>query len=274
MARKRTLAPGFFKNEELGDCSPLARLLFAGLWCWADREGRLEDRPRRLRAEVLPYDDADGETLVAELAAHGFVERYEVNGLRVLQIVNFRSYQDPHPREATSILPDRDGNLPSQTQGEPKANLGQTLGEPGEEPSPASPSSPSSPSHSLGEDHAADAGEPLSLLPEKPASPLVTFLRASFPDIRDPWACEDAWAKAYPAVDLLAEAMRALAWETSNPRNRKANHARFLNTWFGRSQDDASKRGTAPPRRTMGEPGKGSDFDEAPTWGRKHAIHS
>jgi hypothetical protein len=250
VARKRTIAPGFFKNEDLGDCSPLARLLFAGLWCWADRLGRLEDRPRRLRAEILPYDDsADGEALVAELASRGFVERYEVNETRVLQIVNFRTYQDPHPREALSTLPNKDGSMPEQDQGQPKANPGRTQGEPGEEPSPASPSSPSSPSRSLVEEEAAGALALTPDLPPKPVSPLVAFLRQSFPDIRDPWACEEAWVKAYPAVDLLAEAMRALAWETSNPRNRKANHARFLNSWLARSQDKGGTK--AAPQRVI-----------------------
>jgi len=34
----------------------LARLLYPGLWMLADREGRLEDRPLRIKAEILPYD--------------------------------------------------------------------------------------------------------------------------------------------------------------------------------------------------------------------------
>jgi len=48
MARSRNIKPGFFRNEMLAECSPLARLLFAGLWCLADRFGRLEDRPKRI----------------------------------------------------------------------------------------------------------------------------------------------------------------------------------------------------------------------------------
>ena len=43
--RTRLLKPGFFMNEELARLPVRARLLFAGLWCLADREGRLEDRP-------------------------------------------------------------------------------------------------------------------------------------------------------------------------------------------------------------------------------------
>jgi hypothetical protein len=115
----------------------------------------------------------------------------------------------------------------------------------------------------------------LPTLPPKPASPFVTFLRETYPDIRDPWASESAWLKAFPGVDLLAEALKARAWETSDPKRQKTSHGRFLNGWFGRAQDDASKRSAAPQRRTMGEPGKGSDFDDAPVWGRKtNAIHS
>ena len=59
MARSRNIKPGFFLNDDLAECEPLARLLFAGLWCIADREGRLEDRPKRIKIEVLPYDNCD-----------------------------------------------------------------------------------------------------------------------------------------------------------------------------------------------------------------------
>jgi hypothetical protein len=165
MARQRNIAPGFFRNEDLGECSPLARLLFAGLWCWADRLGRLEDRPRKLRAEILPYDSgADGEALVAELAARGFLKRYEVAGVRFIQIVNFEKYQKPHPREAASVLPDESG----QVEGSPKADLGRTRDDPEDEPGPttggpqAQPSPASSlalsPSHSLDPELASLAG--------------------------------------------------------------------------------------------------------------------
>ena len=51
MARARNIKPGFFLNEELGVLPPLVRILFAGLWCIADRDGRLEDRPKRIKME-------------------------------------------------------------------------------------------------------------------------------------------------------------------------------------------------------------------------------
>src|SRR5262245_64480652 len=106
MARTRNIKPGFFKNEALGELEPLARLLFAGMWCWADREGRLADRPKRLRAEILPYDGAaDGVALVAQLEAAGLIARYAVGDDRYIQIVHFARHQNPHVREPASSLP-------------------------------------------------------------------------------------------------------------------------------------------------------------------------
>lgn len=88
MARSRNLKPGFFKNEALAECTPLARLLFVGLWCLADREGRLEDRPKRIRAELLPYDDGSVDDLLSELHEAGFILRYADAGGRFIQVVS------------------------------------------------------------------------------------------------------------------------------------------------------------------------------------------
>jgi hypothetical protein len=107
MPRQREIAPGFFHNEDLHALGPHHALFFAGLWGWADREGRIEDRPRRLRAEILPYyPDVDGEKLMADLARAGFVKRYEAEGVRLVWVVNFGDYQHPHPREIESVLPE------------------------------------------------------------------------------------------------------------------------------------------------------------------------
>ncbi len=105
MARSRNIKPGFFLNDQLAECDPLARLLFAGLWCIADREGRLEDRPKRIKIEVLPYDNCDVDELLNQLAKQGFILRYEVGGNRYIQIVNFLKHQNPHKNEVKSVIP-------------------------------------------------------------------------------------------------------------------------------------------------------------------------
>lgn len=105
MARARNIKPGFFTNDELADVNPLGRLLFIGLWTIADREGRIEDRPRRIKAEVLPYDDVDCDNLLNELAENGFILRYSVAGEQYIQVLNFNKHQNPHVKESASEIP-------------------------------------------------------------------------------------------------------------------------------------------------------------------------
>jgi len=105
MARARNIKPGFFKNDLLAECHPLARILFSGLWCEADREGRLEDRPKRLKAEYLPYDDCDADELLDQLASRGFILRYAHGSGRYIAVVEFAKHQNPHMKEAASTIP-------------------------------------------------------------------------------------------------------------------------------------------------------------------------
>src|SRR5215510_177739 len=105
MGRTRSIKPSFFMNEELAELPCEARLLFVGLWTIADREGRLEDRPRKIKAAVFPYDDCDVERLLGLLEGKGFLNRYRVNGLACIEIRNFIKHQKPHPKEAPSEIP-------------------------------------------------------------------------------------------------------------------------------------------------------------------------
>jgi hypothetical protein len=105
MARSRNIKPGFFVNEDLTEIEPLGRLLFAGLWCLADREGRLEDRPKKIKLSILPADNCDIEALLNELQQRAFLIRYEVNGVKYIQIKNFAKHQSPHHKEVASVIP-------------------------------------------------------------------------------------------------------------------------------------------------------------------------
>lgn len=105
MARARNIKPGFFKNDVLAECDPLARLLFAGLWTEADRDGRLEDRPKRIKNDILGYDDCDIDSLLDQLFDRGFILRYAVDGARYIQILKWDKHQNPHVKEQASEIP-------------------------------------------------------------------------------------------------------------------------------------------------------------------------
>lgn len=112
MARSRNIKPGFFTNDAIGELPALARLLFIGLWTIADREGRMLDRPKKIKAEILPYDDCDPDALLHRLAHAGFLIRYQLNGAEYISIVNFGKHQSPHFKEPASAIPEPVPGMP------------------------------------------------------------------------------------------------------------------------------------------------------------------
>ena len=91
-------------DEELSELGFAARLFFRDLLCHVDREGRCEDRPRMLKALIMPWDEIDVDILLSELSPK-FVIRYEVDGRRYLQVRNFLKHQRPHVKESDSKIP-------------------------------------------------------------------------------------------------------------------------------------------------------------------------
>jgi hypothetical protein len=105
--RTRDLRPGFFKNEQLARCDVYARILFEALWCLADREGRLEDRPGKIRAEAFPYEaELDADALLWQLHAAGLALRYVASdGRALIELPTFARHQNPYRHEKPSELP-------------------------------------------------------------------------------------------------------------------------------------------------------------------------
>ncbi len=110
MARARNIKPAFFDNEYLAESTPHARLLFIGLWMLADREGRLECRPKRIRAQLFAYENVDIDSLIQELVGFEFVQVYEIGGSKYMQIANWKKHQNPHHKEIASIIPAMEGH--------------------------------------------------------------------------------------------------------------------------------------------------------------------
>lgn len=107
MARTRSIKPGFFHDVKLTSLPPLARLLFAGLWCYADRDGRLVDDPRQIKHDILPDDRCDVEKFLTLLASEPdpFILRYEHQTRRYIQIRTWKKHQNPHLKEPGSTIP-------------------------------------------------------------------------------------------------------------------------------------------------------------------------
>lgn len=99
MARSRNIKPAFFTNDELAEISPLGRLLFIGLWTIADCNGNIEWREKRIKAQLMPYDDCDVKEIMINLDKSGFVRFYSDGDSIYVNVVNFDKHQNPHKNE-------------------------------------------------------------------------------------------------------------------------------------------------------------------------------
>jgi hypothetical protein len=97
MATTRVIASAIWRDEWFGSLDFFQQALWIGLFSGcADDQGRLEDNPFLIRADVCPYKDISAElvdTALGEFADAGKLIRYTVDGHRFIQIVNWWDHQ-------------------------------------------------------------------------------------------------------------------------------------------------------------------------------------
>lgn len=113
MARIRSIKPEFWVSEQVADCSVTARLLFIGLWNFADDGGVIPYKPKAIKAQVFPADDITSETirrLVDELLATALLASFEADGQTYLFVTGWKKHQRiekvniKYPRPPADIL--------------------------------------------------------------------------------------------------------------------------------------------------------------------------
>jgi len=105
MPRSRVIKSQFFVNQVLGELPPLARLLFIGLWTIADRDGRLKNRVKTIKVQVLPFDSCHINVLLTSLEDAKLITRYmAIDNTPCIQINNWFENQKIHPREKSNNL--------------------------------------------------------------------------------------------------------------------------------------------------------------------------
>lgn len=104
MARIRTIKPDFWTDEKLTECSMSARLLFIGMFNFADDNGNLSASAKKLKMQIFPADNVDCQPLLDELIAHGILIEYSVSGDKYLNIKGFKKHQVIN-RPSTSSIP-------------------------------------------------------------------------------------------------------------------------------------------------------------------------
>jgi hypothetical protein len=233
--RIRTIKPEFFTHDGIFEAEeetglPL-RLAYIGLWCAADREGRFRWEPRRLRVQILPYDDVDFSRVLDALTTRGFIVRYASDGREFGVIPSFPRHQIINNRERESELPEplsiniidacptRDSREPHAGKAEGKGREGNMEG-----------------NKEQGKEGDGSATPPAPV-PEKPKR--QKFVKPTL----DEWV---AYAKEMP--EPLAENQALGAWDYYEGngwrvgRNPMADWQATLRAWARRQKDFAPAR--------------------------------
>jgi len=107
MPRIRTIKPEFFAHPEITALSFPARLLLIALLTQADDEGRLLEQRKKIDGNSFgETDDADVCDLLDELEKHDRIVRYEADGKRLIQVLNFDKHQTINrPTKSSYISP-------------------------------------------------------------------------------------------------------------------------------------------------------------------------
>lgn len=93
MARIRTIKPEFWTDEEIVELDYEHRLLFIGLWNFADDQGFFTDRPKRIKMQIFPGDNVDVEGALDTLWRAGLLTLYGSDEGRIWRITNWERHQ-------------------------------------------------------------------------------------------------------------------------------------------------------------------------------------
>ena len=253
MARIRTVKPEFWSSEQVMSCSPLARLLFIGVWNFCDDGGNHPMSPRTIKALVFPGDDITTESvdrLLGELVSANLIALYHTEGKTYLHVqgwkhqkIDKRTFKYP----AFIASPDENSASSRRVLDEESSNGSRGL-TPGRE------------GIGKGEDQhnthnacEADFSEAESLDPKSPCEMTLA------------WTPDEKLLKAYafrmaiPVETFTDEATAAFVchYSASGRIETEASWVSLLVKWVKRDTATASNVHRFPDRRPSAEP----DFD-------------
>lgn len=116
MARHRTVKPDFWTSEQVMECSPITRLMFIGMWNYADDHGRIPLSPKAIKAQIFPNDQITPDTIrgmIDELSSNGLLLPYVVDGKEYLFVTGWHHQKIDKPQKAKyPPPPEHSPNIP------------------------------------------------------------------------------------------------------------------------------------------------------------------
>lgn len=240
MPRIRSIKPEFFTSEQVADCSPTARLLFIGLWCFCDDGGVHPLSAKRIKMEVFPADDFSTDQILGwlqELLVAGLLRSYLVSDQRFVCVTGWKhqkiespTYRHPQPSSGVKFddyssiaLREIDDSSPLESRGgESKGVEGK-----GEDDCNEAATRPSLPTELAYPDFGCTKGRRSGSITWTLTTEFISELQQTF-----------------EGIDVAAECRKAWQWHKTNWAKRKTADGmpEFLRRWLTRAQN--SGRGT------------------------------
>ena len=119
--------PSFWRDEKIAKCSYMERLLFEGLWTFAEDSGVGRANPLLIKADVFPYDCLTGDDIrkaLDNLHELGLIFLYEHDGQQYYFVLNFLKHQTINkPTPPTLPLPEEYRSATVGVRPEDKINI-------------------------------------------------------------------------------------------------------------------------------------------------------
>ena len=215
MARIRSIKPEFWTSEQVMECSLSARLMFIGMWNFADDAGRLPLSPKSIKAQIFPSDDISLDTIrgmIDELSKNGLVLIYSIEDKEYLEITGWSHQRIDKPQKPKYPAPFFDDST----------NGPRTL-----------------PPDRIGEDRKGKEEEGGA---EAPETNVVSAYAWSGQVIRLSRQDYDGWRKVYSAVpDFDAELRAADDYYAANPP-KEGKWFFPVSNWLKKAHQDAAER--------------------------------
>jgi hypothetical protein len=130
MARIRSIKPEFWTSEQVMGLNPVTRLLFIGMWNFADDFGRMPFAPGTIKAQVMPMDNVsiqDVRGMIMELDSAGLILIYSAEGREYIEVTGWshQKIDKPHKPKCPAPFSEQTVNVD-----EPSPNIPRSVDEP------------------------------------------------------------------------------------------------------------------------------------------------
>ena len=220
MARKRMVSPEFWTDDKIIELTIEERLLFIGMWNFADDEGVMTNKPKQIKAQIFPIDNithGDVSDMLMNLHTTGLIHFGNDNTL--IKIKNWTRYQKIN-RPTPSNYSFKKGITESSvsTQETITPSIGKV----------------SIDKNSIKEKKRSTQPKKVSSKPLLPYKDKVEeFYKALLLDTEYLKQLKEA----YPNVNIKDQIGASKMWLLSNTHKAKKNFKRFVNTWMSRQME-------------------------------------